>query len=30
MDYYERMQDQFKGGGRESFAERRDGRIGFQ
>jgi transitional endoplasmic reticulum ATPase len=30
MDYYEQMQDQFKGGGRESFAERRDGRIGFQ
>ncbi|WP_380677621.1 CDC48 family AAA ATPase [Salinigranum sp. GCM10025319] len=30
MDYYERMQDEFKGGGRESFAERRDGRIGFQ
>jgi transitional endoplasmic reticulum ATPase len=30
MEYYERMQDEFKGGGRESFAERRDGRIGFQ
>jgi transitional endoplasmic reticulum ATPase len=30
MDYYERMQDEFKGGGRETFTERRDGRIGFQ
>jgi transitional endoplasmic reticulum ATPase len=30
MDYYERMEDEFKGGGRESFAEGRDGRIGFQ
>ncbi|MFB6131301.1 MAG: ATPase, partial [Salinigranum sp.] len=30
MDYYERMEDRFKGGGREQVAERRDGRIGFQ
>ncbi len=30
MDYYEQMEDRFKGGGREQFAERRDGRIGFQ
>ncbi|WP_144903084.1 CDC48 family AAA ATPase [Halobellus captivus] len=30
MDYYEQMQDQFKGGGREGLGERRDGRIGFQ
>ncbi|WP_049985706.1 CDC48 family AAA ATPase [Halobellus rufus] len=30
MDYYEQMQDQFKGGGREGIGERRDGRIGFQ
>jgi transitional endoplasmic reticulum ATPase len=29
MDYYEQMEDRFKGGG-EQFAERRDGRIGFQ
>jgi transitional endoplasmic reticulum ATPase len=30
MDYYEEMKDQFKGGGGESLAERRGGRIGFQ
>jgi len=30
MDYYEQMQDQFKGGGREGIDERRGGRIGFQ
>jgi transitional endoplasmic reticulum ATPase len=30
MDYYERMEDRFKGGGREQVTERRDGRIGFQ
>ena len=30
MDYYEEMKDQFKGGGGESLAERRSGRIGFQ
>ncbi|WP_336025258.1 CDC48 family AAA ATPase [Halobellus salinisoli] len=30
MDYYEQMQDQFKGGGRERLGEQRDGRIGFQ
>jgi transitional endoplasmic reticulum ATPase len=29
MDYYEQMEDRFKGGG-DQFAERRDGRIGFQ
>ncbi|MFD1686516.1 CDC48 family AAA ATPase [Halobellus litoreus] len=30
LDYYEQMQDQFKGGTREGIGERRDGRIGFQ
>ncbi|MFC6872737.1 MULTISPECIES: CDC48 family AAA ATPase [Halobellus] len=30
MDYYEQMQDQFKGGTRDGLGERRDGRIGFQ
>jgi transitional endoplasmic reticulum ATPase len=30
LDYYEQMEEQFRGGGREGFAERRDGRIGFQ
>ena len=30
MDYYEQMQDQFKGGARDQLTDRRDGRIGFQ
>jgi transitional endoplasmic reticulum ATPase len=30
MDYYEQMQDQFKGGARDQLEGRRDGRIGFQ
>jgi transitional endoplasmic reticulum ATPase len=30
MEYYEQMQDQFKGGSREGLGEHRDGRIGFQ
>jgi transitional endoplasmic reticulum ATPase len=30
MDYYEQIEEQFKGGGGESFASRGGGRIGFQ
>jgi len=30
MDYYEQIEEQFKGGGGESFANRGGGRIGFQ
>ncbi|MFA1611950.1 CDC48 family AAA ATPase [Halobellus rubicundus] len=30
MEYYEEMQEQFKGGSSERLGERRDGRIGFQ
>ncbi|MGM0590394.1 MAG: CDC48 family AAA ATPase [Halobacteriota archaeon] len=30
MDYYERIADQFKGGGRDQLTERSSGRIGFQ
>ena len=30
LNYYEQMEEQFKGGSREQFTERRDGRIGFQ
>jgi transitional endoplasmic reticulum ATPase len=30
MDYYEQIEEQFKGGGGESFANRSGGRIGFQ
>jgi transitional endoplasmic reticulum ATPase len=30
MDYYEQMQDQFKGGARDQLGDSRGGRIGFQ
>ena len=30
MTYYEEIEEQFRGGAREQFSERRDGRIGFQ
>jgi transitional endoplasmic reticulum ATPase len=30
MSYYEEIEEQFRGGSRDQFGERRDGRIGFQ
>ena len=30
LSYYEEIEDQFRGGGRDQLGERRDGRIGFQ
>ena len=30
MNYYNEIEDQFRGGGRDQLGERRDGRIGFQ